>query len=266
MEVEPGIAYDTERTFDQARWIAKEVDRPNLYVKIPATMAGLPAIRQSLAAGININITLLFAVEMYEAVIGAYLDALEDRVRTGRDIAALRSVASFFVSRVDSEVDKRLTALNKPAQTDGLMGKAAIANAKLAYELYVKHFEGRRFRDLMAKGAAVQRPLWASTGTKNPKYKDTMYVDELIGPDTVNTMPPATLDAFADHGTVDRTVDRDVDQAKRQLAAIDALGIRLSDVTDLLVEEGVKKFEESFASLLKTIDEKKARLASSSTR
>jgi transaldolase len=261
MEVSPLLALDTAGTVAEAKRLWKAIARPNCMIKIPGTAEGIPAIRATLAEGININITLLFAVSMYERVIDAYLGALEERVAKGQDIAALRSVASFFVSRVDTEVDKRLEALGKPGQTSPLMGKAAIANAKMAYQLYTKHFEGPRFRALMAKGAAVQRPLWASTGTKNPKYKDTMYVDELIGPDTVNTMPPATLEAFADHGTVARTVDRDVEQARRQLAAIDALGIKLDDVTDLLVREGVKKFEESFDSLLKTIDQKKTKLA-----
>ena len=173
----------------------------------------------------------------------------------------MRSVASFFVSRVDTETDKRLEALNKPAITKPLMGTAAVANAKLAYRKYTEHFEGRRFRTLMGKGAAVQRPLWASTGTKNPAYPDTKYVDELIGPDTVNTIPPATLEAFADHGTVDRVVDRDVDQAGRQLAAIEALGISLKDVTEFLVKDGVKKFADSFTALLVAVDQKRVKLA-----
>ncbi|HEY2805108.1 MAG TPA: transaldolase [Gemmatimonadales bacterium] len=261
MEVSPLLAGDTAGTIAEARRLHAAINRPNVMIKIPGTVQGVPAIRQCLADGININITLLFAVDMYEAVIGAYLAALEDRIAAKKDIATLRSVASFFVSRVDTETDKRLEKLNKPVQTAPLMGKAAVANAKIAYEKYTQHFEGPRFRALMAKGGAVQRPLWASTGTKNPKYPDTMYVDDLIGPDTVNTMPPATLEAFADHGTVARTVDQDVDQAHHQIAAIEALGITLKDVTDTLVEEGVKKFSESFDSLLKTIDEKKTKLA-----
>lgn len=261
MEVSPLLARNTAGTVAEARRLWGAIARPNVMIKIPGTVEGIPAIRQSLAEGININITLLFAVSMYEKVIDAYLGALEDRVARGQSIETLRSVASFFVSRVDSETDKRLEALGKPAQTAGLMGKAAVANAKVAYETFVQHFEAPRFRTLMASGGAVQRPLWASTGTKNPKYPDTMYVDELIGPDTVNTMPPATLEAFADHGTVDRTVDRNVDEAHRQLAAIEALGVKLDSVTDFLVEDGVKKFSDSFNSLLTTIDQKRVKLA-----
>ncbi len=261
MEVSPLLANDTAGTIAEARRLWKAINKPNCMIKIPGTRAGVPAIRQCLAEGININITLLFAVSMYEAVIDAYLSALEDRVAARQPIDKLRSVASFFVSRVDTETDKRLEKLGKPQQTAALMGTSAVANAKIAYEKYTQHFESPRFRTLMGKGAAVQRPLWASTGTKNPKYPDTKYVDELIGPDTVNTMPPATLEAFADHGTVARTVDKDVDQAHRQIAAIEALGVKLNDVTDALVDEGVKKFSESFDSLLKTIDEKKTKLA-----
>ena len=282
MEVSPLLAHDTTGTTAEAQrlWEAIKrpnamikipgtaeaqrlwdaIKRPNAMIKIPGTTEGVQSIRDSLAAGININITLLFAVPMYEAVVVAYLDALETRVKAGMGVESLRSVASFFVSRVDTATDKRLEALNKPSQTAALMGTAAVANAKVAYEKYIEHFEGRRFRALMAKGAAVQRPLWASTGTKNPKYADTKYVDELIGPDTVNTMPPATLEAFADHGHVARTVDRDVDQAHRQLSAIEALGVKLADVTDFLVVDGVKKFSESFDSLLKTIEEKRSTL------
>ena len=261
MEVSPLLANDTAGTIAEAQRLWEAIKRPNAMIKIPGTVAGVPAIRDSLAAGININITLLFAVPMYEQVIVAYLDALETRLKSGMGVESLRSVASFFVSRVDTETDKRLEALNKPQQAAALLGTAAVANAKIAYEKYVEHFEGRRFRALMAKGASVQRPLWASTGTKNPKYADTKYVDELIGPDTVNTMPPATLEAFADHGHVARTVDRDVDQAHRQIAAIEALGVKLDDVTDFLVADGVKKFSESFDSLLKTIETKRERLA-----
>jgi transaldolase len=261
MEVSPLLALDTDGTIAEARRLWSAINRPNLMVKIPGTTEGIPAIRQTLTEGININITLLFAVEMYEAVINAYLEALEARIAKGESVETLRSVASFFVSRVDTEADKRLEALGKPQLTAPLMGTAAVANAKIAYEKFTQQFEASRFRRLMAKGGAVQRPLWASTGTKNPKYPDTMYVDELIGPDTINTMPPATLEAFADHGRVERTVDRDVDQAHRQLAAIEALGIRLDDVTDFLVVDGVKKFSDSFNSLLATIDQKRTKLA-----
>ena len=261
MEVSPRLAHDTEGTLRDARRLWQAIGRPNAMIKIPGTAEGLPAITAALADGININVTLLFSVGMYERVIDAYLSGLERRQAAGGSIDNVRSVASFFVSRVDTETDKRLEALGKPAQTKPLMGTAAVANAKLAYAAYVKHFEARRFRDLMAKGGAVQRPLWASTGTKNPDYKDTKYVDELIGPDTVNTMPPATLEAFADHGMVDRTVDRDVEQARRQVAAIEAAGVKLDDVTDFLVVDGVKKFADSYTSLLATVEQKRAKLA-----
>ena len=261
MEVSPRLARDTDGTLRDARRLWKAIGRPNAMIKIPGTPEGLPAITAALADGININVTLLFAVEMYEQVIDAYLTGLERRQAAGGSIDRVRSVASFFVSRVDTETDKRLEALGKPAQTQPLMGVAAVANAKLAYASYVKHFEGKRFRALMSKGGAVQRPLWASTGTKNPAYPDTKYVDELIGPDTVNTMPPATIEAFADHGTVDRTVDRDVDQARRQVAAIEAAGVSLKDVTDFLVADGVKKFADSFTSLLGAVEQKRVKLA-----
>jgi len=261
MEVSPRLAHDTEGSLSAARRLWAAIARPNAMIKIPGTPEGLPAITTALSEGININITLLFSVEMYERVVDAYMTGLEKREAGGASIANVRSVASFFVSRVDSETDKRLEALAKPAVTKPLMGKAAVANAKLAYAKYVEHFEGRRFRTLMGKGAAVQRPLWASTGTKNAAYPDTMYVDELIGPDTVNTMPPATLDAFADHGTSARTVDRDVDQARRQVEAIEALGVSLKDVTDFLVKDGVKKFADSYTALLAAVDSKRQKLA-----
>ncbi|MFI5207756.1 MAG: transaldolase [Gemmatimonadales bacterium] len=264
MEVSPRLAHDTAGTIAEARRLWKAIDRPNLMVKIPGTPEGLPAITQTLADGLNINITLLFAVSMYERVIDAYLGALEQRVAAGQGLEMIRSVASFFVSRVDTEADRRLEALNRSAETGPLMGTAAIANAKLAYEKYTQHFEGDRFRRLMAKGAAVQRPLWASTGTKNPKYPDTKYVDGLIGPDTVNTMPPATLEAFADHGTAVRTIDKNVPAAKREIAAIEALGVKLGDVTDFLVQDGVKKFADSFTQLLAAVENKKKMLVAGS--
>ena len=198
MEVEPGIAYDTEKTFDQARWIAKEVDRPNLYVKIPATMPGLPAIEDCIAHGTSINITLIFSLERYEAVVEAYLRGLERLVAGGGDPSKVASVASFFVSRVDTEADKRLDA----ARPAALTGKLAIANAKLAYQHYLEAFAGPRWEYLAGKGARKQRCLWASTSTKNPAYRDVIYVEELIGPDTVNTMPLETIEAFQDHGEV----------------------------------------------------------------
>lgn len=261
MEVSPRLAHDTDATLRDARRLWKAIGRPNAMIKIPGTAEGLPAITAALGDGINVNVTLLFSVAMYERVIDAYLAGLEKRLASGGSLENVRSVASFFVSRVDTETDKRLEALGKASQTSGLLGTAAVANAKLAYARYVHHFESRRFRNLMAKGGAVQRPLWASTGTKNLAFRDTKYVDELIGPDTVNTMPPATLEAFADHGTVGRNVDRDVEQARRQISAIEALGVKLDDVTDFLVADGVKKFADSFTTLLVAVDQKRVKLA-----
>ena len=261
MEVSPRLAHDTAGTVAEARRLWQAIGRPNAMIKIPGTVEGLPAVTQALAEGLNINITLLFAVPMYERVIDAYLSALEQRAAAGKGLETIRSVASFFVSRVDTETDKRLEALKRPADTGALLGTAAVANAKLAYEQYTRHFEGGRFRRLMAQGAAVQRPLWASTGTKNPKYPDTKYVDGLIGPDTVNTMPPATLEAFADHGAVARTIDKDLAGAKRQIGAIEALGVKLDEVTDFLVQDGVKKFADSFTQLLAAVEAKRAKLA-----
>ncbi len=265
IEVSPRLAHDTAGTLAEARRLWAAVDRPNVMIKIPGTDEGLPAVTQALAEGINVNITLLFAVAMYERVIAAYVAGLEQRLAAKGSVEAVRSVASFFVSRVDTETDKRLDALAASgtvnrAVAEGLRGKAAVANAKVAYATYVRHFEGERFRAVMAQGAAVQRPLWASTSAKNPAYRDTLYVDELIGPDTVNTLPPATLEAFAEHGTAARTIDAGLEEAERQLAAIESLGLRLSDVTDFLVTDGVKKFADSFTSLLAAVEAKRKAL------
>src|SRR3954465_5450750 len=209
MEVLPGLAYDTEGTFEQARWIATEVERPNLMVKIPATMAGLPAIEDCIAHGTSINITLIFSLERYKAVVEAYLRGLERLVASGGDPSSIASVASFFVSRVDTEADKRLEGHPK------LQGKLAVANAKLAYQSWKETFSGERWEALEAKGASKQWCLWASTSTKNPAYRDVLYVEDLIGPDTVNTMPEETIRAFQDHGEVALTIDQDVDEAHR---------------------------------------------------
>jgi transaldolase len=265
MEVSPRLAHDTAGTLAEARRLWAAVDRPNLLIKIPGTPEGLPAVTEALADGINVNVTLLFAVEMYERVIDAYVTGIERRLAAGGSVEGVRSVASFFVSRVDTEMDKRLDALAASgtvnrALAQALKGKAAVANAKVAYATYVRHFEGERFRAVMAQGAAVQRPLWASTSTKSPDYRDTIYVDELIGPDTINTMPPATLEAFADHGMAARTIDAGIEEAERQLAAIASLGIRLTDVTDFLVTDGVKKFADSFTALLAAVEGKRAAL------
>jgi transaldolase len=271
MEVSPRLARDTEGTVAEARRLWAAVDRPNVMVKVPGTIEGLPAATQLIADGINVNVTLLFAVERYERVIDAFLTGLERRAEEGKPLDGVRSVASFFVSRVDTETDRRLEAqvaasgsAAERARCEALLGTAAIANAKVAYQSYVAGFEAPRFRALMAKGAAVQRPLWASTGTKNPRYPDTMYVDGLIGPDTVNTMPPATLRAFADHGRATRTLDADVEAARGQLAELEAVGVRLREVTDQLEVEGVKKFADSYAGVLAAVEARRERLATSS--
>jgi transaldolase len=258
MEVQPDIAYDTERTYEQARWIAKEVDRPNLMVKIPATMPGLPAIEDSIAHGNSINITLIFSLERYKAVVEAYLRGLERLVASGGDPSKVASVASFFVSRVDSEADKRLEAVGNK----GLEGKLAIANARLAYEHFLEAFSGERWDYLAGKGARKQRPLWASTSAKNPAYRDVMYVEKLIGPDTVNTMPLETILAFQDHGEVrGDTITKGVDKAHKLLDDLRAAGVDYDDVVEVLEAEGVEKFSASFDEIIDGIRAKRASLA-----
>jgi len=258
MEVLPALAYDTERTFDQARWIAKEVDRPNLMVKIPATQAGLPAIEDSIAHGTSINITLIFSLDRYKAVVEAYLRGLERLIAGGGDPSTISSVASFFVSRVDTEADKRLEALGNTK----LQGKLAIANAKLAYEHFQQTFQGERWEYLESKGARVQAPLWASTSTKNPAYRDTMYVEELIGPNTVNTMPLETIEAFQDHGEVrGDAVMEGVKQAHELLEELAEVGVDYDDVTETLEQEGVQKFADSFSELLDGVRAKRQAVA-----
>src|SRR4051812_17901362 len=258
MEVLPGLAYDTEKTFDQARWIAKEVERPNLFVKIPATEPGLPAIEDCIAHGTSINITLIFSLDRYKAVVEAYLRGLERLVASGGDPSKIASVASFFVSRVDTEADKRLDAAGHPE----LKGKLAIANAKLAYQHYREVFSSERWTYLEGKGATKQRCLWASTSTKNPEYRDVMYVEELIGPETVNTMPLETIRAFQDHGEVrGDTVREGIDDARKLLEQLAEAGVDYDDVTDTLEEEGVQKFADSFEQIVDSIREKRGTLA-----
>lgn len=254
LEVRPHLAYDTENTIQEAQRLWKLVNRPNLMIKIPGTEPGLLAIRKSIAAGINVNITLLFSVERYKEVMDAYLSGLEDRVNEGKPIDQIHSVASFFVSRIDVKVDKYLEPLTKSSdekanKARALLGKIAIANARLAYQEFRQVFEGERFRKLQAKGATLQRTLWASTSTKNPDYPDTMYVDELIGEHTVNTVPPKTLNAFRDHGSVQRTIEKDLDETHQQIKALEELGISMKKVTQELEEEGVNAFSESYDSL-----------------
>jgi transaldolase len=267
IEVSPGVSNSADATVEEARRLWKTVNRPNVMVKVPGTAEGAIAVRRLIAEGINVNITLLFAIEAHERVIEAYLAGLEDRVKSGKPIDGLASVASFFVSRVDSEIDKRLDALI--AKADGaekerlrlLKGRAAIANAKLAYRLFRQKFAGPRWEALVKVGARLQRPLWASTSTKNPEYRDVMYVEELIGPDTVDTMPPATIEAFRDHGAVDRTVDKKVAAAEGLLKEIEAVGISVKEVTAKLLVDGIASFQKSFDELIAGLESKIGSLA-----
>ncbi len=267
IEVSPGVSGSVDDTLEEARRLWKAVDRPNVMVKVPGTEQGAVAVRRLISDGINVNITLLFAIAAHERVIEAYLAGLEDRVSAHKPVDGLASVASFFISRVDTEVDKRLDALAAkatPAEAERLgmlKGRAAIANARLAYKLFRGKFSGPRWEALAKEGARVQRPLWASTSTKNPAYRDVMYVEELIGPDTVNTMPPATIDAFRDHGAVSRTVTQKVSAAEGLLSEIEAAGISMTEVTDLLLEEGIASFQKSFDELIGGLEAKAGTLA-----
>jgi transaldolase len=269
IEVSPGVSHSADATVEEARRLWKTVDRPNVMVKVPGTPEGAIAVRRLIAEGINVNITLLFAIEAHERVIEAYLAGLEDRVKARKPIDGLASVASFFVSRVDTEIDKRLDALiAKPGapqlereRLQLLKGRAAIANAKLAYRLFTHKFSGPRWEALSKQGARVQRPLWASTSTKNPAYRDVMYVEELIGPDTVDTMPPATIDAFTDHGVVARTVDKRLSAAEGLLKEIEAVGISMREVTEKLLIDGIASFQKSFDELLAGLEAKIGSLA-----
>ncbi|NUO63930.1 MAG: transaldolase [Gemmatimonadaceae bacterium] len=261
IEVSPGAANDANATVEEARRLWKTVNRPNVMIKVPGTETGAESVRRLTADGINVNITLLFAVAAHERVIDAYFAGLEDRVKAGKAIDRIASVASFFVSRVDTEIDKRLDAkiaadAPNTERYRALKGRGAIANAKLAYALFQRKFAGPRWEALAAKGARVQRPLWASTSTKNPAYRDVMYVEQLIGPDTVNTLPPATIEAFRDHGEVARTVDKDVDGAKRTIAELGAVGISLDEVTAKLLADGITSFQKSFDGLLAKLEKK----------
>jgi transaldolase len=256
IEVDPDLAYDRGESFEQAKDLSERVDRPNVYVKIPATVPGLGAIEDSIAEGRSINITLIFSLDRHAAVAEAYVRGLERLVEGGGDPTHVASVASFFVSRVDTEADRRLEEIGR----EDLQGKLAVANAKLAYEHYLDVFAGPRWEALAAAGARPQRCLWASTSTKNPAYRDVLYVEELIGPDTVNTMPFETIEAFQDHGVVHETLTEGVEEARGLLRELDAAGIDYDDVTDTLEREGVQKFSDSFASLLEGVDAKRAAL------
>ncbi|HTZ08322.1 MAG TPA: transaldolase [Acidimicrobiales bacterium] len=263
LEVAPALAHDTAGTVAAARHFHELIAQPNLHVKIPATTEGVPAVRTMIGEGRCINVTLLFSIERYDEIIEAYIGGLEDHLAAGAtDLSAVRSVASFFVSRVDTEVDRRLETLASQAGGDrsndilSVRGTAAVAQAREAYALFTERFQGPRWEALVAKGAKVQRPLWASTSTKNPAYPDLAYVDTLIGPDTVNTMPDETLAAFLDHGTPARTVDRDPEEAKAALAAVADRGVDMADVARTLEDEGVASFAKSFDELIQGLTDK----------
>jgi transaldolase len=261
IEVDPRIAKDTAKTIAEARALWWLVDRPNLFIKIPATLEGLPAITAALAEGISINVTLIFSLERYGQVIDAFMAGLEQALAAGRDISALASVASFFVSRVDTEVDSRLDKIGTP-EAAALRGKAAIANARLAYELYEQRISTPRWQALREAGAKVQRPLWASTSTKDPAFEDTMYVVELVAPDTVNTMPEATLHATADHAKLrGDTIRGTYDESRKIFADLEKLGISYDDVVRVLEDEGVQKFAASWNQFLGTIESNMAAVA-----
>jgi transaldolase len=266
IELPPQLARNTKGSIEEARRLWAIVDRPNVMIKVPATDEGMPVIRALLAEGINVNITLMFGEKYYEGVIDAFTSGLEDRLNKGLPLQQLASVASCFVSRIDTEADKRIEALAATADAaakaklQGLLGKAALANAKRLYALYKRSIASDRFKRLEAAGARRQRPLWASTSTKNPKYPDTYYVEALIGPDTVDTMPPATIDAFRDHGKAAATLDGGYDAADATIAQLESVGISLKDITDKLLADGLVAFEKSYQQLVDVIGKKVAAL------
>jgi transaldolase len=254
LEVDPTLAHDTEATIAEAKRLHELVDRPNLFIKIPATKEGLPAIEETIAAGIPVNVTLIFSLQRHREVAQAYIRGVQRYADAGGDLSRMASVASFFVSRVDTEADKRLDAIGGH---DELKGTLAIANAKLAYVTYQEVFAGEQWEALKAKGASAQRCLWASTSTKNPDYRDVLYVEELIGPDTVDTMPRETVEAFLDHGNARDSLTEDVDGARRTLEAFAAAGIDYDDVVETLEREGVEKFAKSFEQLFADVEAKR---------
>lgn len=259
IEVNPRLAHDTEATIAEGRRLFQTIDRRNVMIKVPATEAGLPAIQALIGEGINVNVTLIFGLEMYDRVMQAYLAGLRRLRDSGRPLGYVASVASFFVSRVDSVIDeqlgKRIAAGERGLDT--LRGQAAVANAKIAYDCYKHVFEGPMFADLRTAGARVQRPLWASTSTKNPAYSDTKYIDALIGPNTVNTVPPQTLDAIRDHGATVRTIDMDVNHAYAAIERLKTAGVDVKGVTDFLLVDGVKQFADSFEKMLADVEAKR---------
>ena len=255
VEVDPSLAHDTTGTLSAARLLHERISRPNVMIKIPATQQGLPAIREMIAEGRNVNVTLIFSLSRYQEVMDAYIEGLEQRMASGSPVSNIASVASFFISRVDNEIDKRLDQLGTPSAL-ALRGTAAVNQARLAYAAFQKTFSGPRWEALAKAGASVQRPLWASTSTKNPSYPDTMYVDQLIGPDTVNTLPDATLEAFSDHGTLGRTIDQNIAISKRQWAEIAMNAIDVDEVAAQLEDEGVASFIKSFDELIGVLEDK----------
>jgi transaldolase len=257
LEVSPGLAYDTLATVEEAERLVEMVDRPNLFVKIPATLPGLAAIEEMIAQGVSINVTLIFSLERYRAVTDAYIRGLDRLVAAGGDPSTVASVASFFVSRVDSETDSRLDEIGR----EDLKGRLAIANAKLVYQEFKEIFSGPGWEFLVSKGATVQRPLWASTSTKNPEYSDVMYVENLVGPDTVNTMPKSTVEDVKDHADIRESIEEDVDEASQLLKDLAEAGISYKDVTDVLEKEGVQKFADSFDELIEEIAQQTNKLA-----
>jgi transaldolase len=260
IEVSPKLARNSEQTLAEARSLWSTIGRPNLMVKIPATDEGIPAIRRCISEGININITLMFSLEQYRAVAEAYISGLEDRLAAGGDISSVNSVASVFVSRIDSMIDGKLAAIGTP-EASALAGRAGLANSKLVYQEFKRYFSGERWERLAAQGANVQRPLWASTSTKNPSYPDLLYVDNLIGPYTINTVPPETLEAIFDHAQIRPTIEEGVDEARKTLEDLTAAGIDLDAVMTKLIEEGVEKFEKSFDALFEKLEEKRRALS-----
>jgi transaldolase len=264
LEVSPTLARDTQGTIEEARRLWKAVSRPNIMIKVPGTPEGVEPVRQLTGEGLNINITLLFAQEAYISVAEAYLDGLEAALKTGKDISGIASVASFFVSRIDTLVDSMIDERLKTAKGDdvqlleALRGKIAIANAKQAYRYYQKMIETPRWKALAARGAQSQRLLWASTSTKNPKYRDVLYIEELIGPDTVNTIPPATMDAFRDHGILRRTLDTDLAAADKTMSDLEKTGISMKQVTGKLLNDAIRLFDDAFTQLHQVVDQKRA--------
>jgi transaldolase len=258
LEVQPDIAYDSDATIEEAMRLHEMIDRPNLFVKIPATLQGLVAIEEMISRGKSINVTLIFSLERYREVVRAYIRGVKRLVENGGDPSGVRSVASFFVSRIDTEADNRLEELG----ADDLKGELAIANAKLAYQIYKQVFGGSRWRSLEARGASRQRLLWASTSTKNPDYPDTIYVDNLVGPETVNTMPKKTIEAVKDHGDIRPTLEEGVEEAKQLLGRLREAGLDYEDVTDSLEQEGIQKFADPFNELLDEIKNKGRQLVS----